>query len=102
MAPKNPRGTRAYRLAVANLKAQGATYCWRGCGTWISPEYSWPHPNCITLGHLMALEDGGHPTDPENHRAECMKCNSGDGAKRTHAKARGITYGSESYSNPNY
>lgn len=99
MAAKNPRGTRAYRTAVANLRAQGDAYCWRGCGKPLYAHLSWPHPNSITLGHLIAIEDGGHPTDPNNHAAECISCNMGDGAARTNRKKTGNT---GSYENRNW
>ena len=96
----NPRGTRAYRQAVNNLKAEGDTQCWR-CGKTLYAHLTWPHKQSITLGHLLALEDGGHPTDRGNHRAECITCNMGDGAKRTNAKRSGRGQGT-SYRNPNY
>lgn len=86
MVAKNPRGTRAYRRAVANLKAKGDAYCWRGCGTYLYATLEWPHPQSMTLGHIIALEDGGAPYDESNHAPECIKCNMGDGARRTNAK----------------
>ena len=85
MTAKNPRGTRRYQQAVKNLRARGDQQCWR-CGRWLSADARWPHPLTITLGHLLALEDGGHPTDPANHMAECIPCNMGDGARRTNDK----------------
>lgn len=99
MTMTNPRGTRAYQRAVKALKAQGDQPCWR-CGTWLSADAHWPHPLTITLGHLTALEDGGSLLDPHNHRAECIKCNMGDGARRTNNKRRGDT--GTSYVNPNW
>ena len=81
----NPRNTHQYKLALKALKAQGDANCWR-CGKTLSADLPWPHPNSITLGHLTALEDGGHPTDPGNHAAECIACNMGDGARRTNDK----------------
>lgn len=89
MVAKNPRSTRRYRKAVADLRAQGDAYCWRGCGTYLYADLEWPHPQSITLGHFVAIEDGGDPYDPDNHAAECIACNSGDGARRTNAKRRG-------------
>ena len=86
MAAKNPRGTRAYRQAVANLKAQGDAYCWRGCGTWLYANAPHGHPQAMTLGHIVAIEDGGHPTDPSNHAPECGPCNYRDGARRTNTR----------------
>jgi len=98
VAAKNPRGTRAYRQAVANLKAKGDAYCWRGCGTWLYANAPYGHPQFMTLGHLVAIEDGGHATDPSNHRPECVPCNMGDGARRTNRKRNGQT--TTSYRSP--
>ena len=96
---KNPRGTRRYQQAVRNLKAQGDAYCWRGCGTYLYANAPWPHPQCMTLGHLLALEDGGDPYDTANHMAECIACNMGDGARRTNDKRSGRDSNRKSYTN---
>ena len=83
----DPRKTRRYQQCVRNLKAQGDAYCWRGCGTYLYADAPWPHPQCMTLGHIIAYED-----DPSlfyvesNHAPECIKCNMGDGARRTNNK----------------
>jgi hypothetical protein len=87
--------------AIAALKARGEVQaCWR-CGKHLYAEAPKGHPNSITLGHYTALEDGGHPLDPNNHGPECMKCNYGDGARRTNRKRAGKTNGT-SYRNPAY
>jgi hypothetical protein len=78
----NQRSGHKYRQAVAALKAQGDTNCWR-CGKPLYADAKWPHPNSITLGHLTALEDDGDLLDPQNHAAECINCNSRDGQRRT-------------------
>ncbi|MFF2274201.1 hypothetical protein ACFVTX_18145 [Agromyces sp. NPDC058136] len=90
MVAKNPRSTRRYKKAVKDLRAKGDAYCWRpGCGKYLYADLEWPHPLSITLGHLVAIEDGGDPYDRENHAAECIACNMADGARRTNAKRRG-------------
>lgn len=87
----NRRSTRAYQAAVRNLKARGEEQnCWR-CGRLLHASRRWPHPDSITLGHLVALEDGGDLLDPQNHAPECITCNMGDGARRTNKKRRGET-----------
>ncbi|GAA1787968.1 hypothetical protein GCM10009748_23140 [Agromyces lapidis] len=86
----DPRKTRRYQQCVRNLKAQGDAYCWRGCGTYLYANAPWPHPQCMTLGHIIALEDD--PSlfyEASNHAPECIKCNMGDGARRTNRKRKG-------------
>lgn len=86
----DPRKTKRYQQCVRNLKAQGDAYCWRGCGTYLYTNAPWPHPQCMTLGHIIAYEDD--PSlfyEPSNHAPECIKCNMGDGARRTNRKRRG-------------
>lgn len=97
----NPRSGRPYMRALAALKARGAEQqCWR-CHKALYADAPKGHPQSITLGHYTALEDGGSLLDPNNHDAECMTCNYGDGARRTNRKRRGQHPGS-SYRNPNY
>ena len=97
----NPRHGHKYRQAVAELRARGAEQnCWR-CGKPLYADAPKGHPNAITLGHLIALEDGGSLLDPGNIQPECSKCNYGDGAKRTNRKKRGDGRGVV-YRNPNY
>jgi len=87
--------------AIAALKARGdIQQCWR-CGKELWAEAPKGHPRSITLGHYTALEDGGNVLAEENHGPECMKCNYGDGAKRTNAKRAGHPTGA-SYRNPAY
>lgn len=76
-----------WRRVTAPIRAN-ATECWR-CGKWLDPDLAWPHPHSVTIGHIIALEDGGAPEDPSNLAAECIQCNMGDGARRTNAK-RGL------------
>jgi 5-methylcytosine-specific restriction endonuclease McrA len=33
-------------------------------------------PNSVSAEHLVAVGDGGHPLDPKNIVAACVKCNS--------------------------
>ncbi len=40
----------------------------------------------MTLGHILALEDGGPQFDPANIAPECTKCNYSDGARRTNQR----------------
>ncbi len=97
----NPRSGRKYMQAIADLKARGEVQpCWR-CGKHLYAEAPKGHPLSITLGHLVALEDGGSLLDPTNIQPECMKCNYGDGARRTNRKRSGKT-DSRSYRNPAY
>ena len=87
--------------AIAALKARGdIQQCWR-CGKELWAEAPKGHPKSITLGHYTALEDDGNVLDPANHGPECMKCNYGDGARRTNAKRSGRGAGT-SYRNPAY
>lgn len=97
----NPRSGRKYMQAIKDLKARGEVQaCWR-CGKHLYADAPKGHPLSITLGHYTALEDGGSLLDPGNHGPECIKCNYGDGARRTNAKRRGKPNGT-SYRNPNY
>jgi len=87
----NPRSGRKYMQAIAALKARGEVQpCWR-CGKHLYAEAPKGHPLAITLGHLVALEDGGSLLDPANISAECGPCNYGDGARRTNRKRAGKT-----------
>jgi hypothetical protein len=93
-------GGRPYRRAVADLKARAPIQpCWR-CGKTLYADAPAGHPDSITLGHLTAIEDGGDLLSPNNHSAECMKCNYGDGAKRTNRKRAGKS--GSSFRNPAY
>lgn len=93
----DPRDTYSYRQAVKKLKARAPEQqCW-SCGKWLYAELKYPHPLSITLGHYVALEDGGHLTHPSNHGAQCVACNMGDGARRTNNKRSGRN--GNSYSN---
>jgi hypothetical protein len=87
--------------AIAALKNRGDMQnCWR-CGKELWAEAPKGHPRSITLGHYTALEDGGDVLGEGNHGPECMKCNYGDGARRTNAKRAGRDVGT-SYRNPAY
>lgn len=82
------RGGRANMKAIAELKARGdIQHCW-SCGKELWADAPHHHPRHITLGHYIALEDGGALWDPENYGPQCGKCNYGDGARRTNAKRR--------------
>ncbi len=105
--PNNPRAGRPYMRALAALKARGEVQqCWRqaspDCARILHASAPKGHPQSITLGHLIAIEDGGDPLDPANHAAECMKCNYGDGARRTNARKQGTVVDTSSYRNPNW
>ncbi len=96
--PNNPRAGRPYMRALAALKARGEVQeCWRqaspDCARILHASAPKGHPQSITLGHLIAIEDGA---------AECMKCNYGDGARRTNAKKNGTATDFSSYRNPNW
>ncbi len=98
--PKNPRSGRPYRRAVANLKARAAVQqCWR-CGKTLYADAPKGHPDAITLGHLIALVDGGSVLDPKNHEPECGHCNSVDGGRRGAARRAGTPSNVTSYRNP--
>lgn len=85
----NPRSGRKYMAAIAALKARGEIQnCWR-CGKTLYASAPKGHELSITLGHYVALEDGGDLLDPNAHGPECMACNYGDGARRTNAKRSG-------------
>lgn len=59
------------------LKAQviaDATHCGR-CGGWLDKSLRWPARMSATAGHIVALIDGGHPTDRANLQAEHLTCN---------------------------
>lgn len=87
--------------AIAALKARGEVQaCWR-CGKHLYAEAPKGHPLSITLGHLVALEDGGALLDEANIQPECGPCNYGDGARRTNRK-RAEKTGGTSYRNPAY
>ena len=40
----------------------------------------------MTLGHYLAIEDGGPQFDPNNYGPECGPCNYSDGARRTNQR----------------
>lgn len=88
--PINPRAGRPYMRALQALKDRAPVQeCWRQgpkCARILYADAPKGHPQSITLGHLIALEDGGDPLDPMNHAPECPACNYGDGARRTNAK----------------
>ena len=89
MASTNIRSGRPYMRAVAALKARADVQeCW-SCGKTLYAAAEWPHPRSITLGHYIAVEDGGDLLDPDNHGPQCIKCNMGDGARRTNGKRLG-------------
>jgi hypothetical protein len=72
--------------AVQNLKSRGdIQQCW-SCGKTLYAAAPKGHPNSITLGHYVALQDGGDLLDPNNHGPQCMACNYGDGARRTNRR----------------
>lgn len=83
------RGTHRYQLAVRALKARARFQQCMTCPKTLDATLSKGHPLAITLGHIVAVEDGGDPFDPSNHGPQCGKCNYGDGARRTNAKRRG-------------
>lgn len=75
-----------WRRNVTIVRANAST-CWR-CGRDLNPEAIEGDPDFPTVGHLVAVEDGG-TDDLDNLAAECAKCNYGDGARRTNAKRSG-------------
>ena len=83
---RNHQGGRRWQQAKAELRSRGDAYCWRGCGTWLLVDAPRGHPQFMTLGHIVALEDGGPQFDPANLAAECAPCNYSDGARRTNRR----------------
>lgn len=83
------RGGRPFEREKSRIKAT-ATYCERpGCGKPISAVFPWPDPRCVTVGHIVPLAYGGDPLDPDNLRAECLACNTAEGARMTNAARSG-------------
>ena len=98
-------GGRAWQTARAELKARGDAYCWRGCGTYLLVDAPRGHPQFMTMGHVIALEDGGARYDPDNIRPECGPCNFSDGARRTNKRLGNPHHPREirqTYSNPEW
>lgn len=89
--------------AIAELKARGEIqYCW-SCGKQLHADAPRNHPMHITLGHYIALEDGGALWDPDNYGPQCGPCNYGDGARRTNRKrAHRLPRQGSTYSNPTW
>lgn len=86
--------------ALQQLRERGDIQnCWR-CDKELHADAPKGHPKSITLGHYTALEDGGDLLDPDNHGPECIRCNMGDGARRTNRKRSGEK--NVIYINPNY
>jgi len=98
---------KAYAEAVAALKARAPIqYCW-SCGKELRASAKRGDPQLITLGHYVAVEDGGSLLDPTNHGPQCAPCNYGDGARRTNAKRYGrpftpTTVATRSYRNDDW
>jgi 5-methylcytosine-specific restriction endonuclease McrA len=87
------RGGRPYERAKARIK-ELAEYCMK-CGKAISSDYRWPHPNSVTVGHIIPLALGGQPLDPDNLQPECIRCNSGEGtaiSQQLHGKHKTASY----------
>lgn len=82
------RSGRPYERAKATVK-RNAERCWR-CGRPLDPAALRGQPGFVTVGHVLAIEDGG-TNDLSNLAPECEKCNYGDGAARTNRKRRGET-----------
>jgi 5-methylcytosine-specific restriction endonuclease McrA len=72
-----------YRTAKRNLFNDRARrpLCWF-CGKWV--DYSLPvrHPMAKSVHHVVDLQDGGDPFDPENMELAHITCNSSAGASR--------------------
>ena len=86
------RSGRPWERIKARIQAN-TTNCWR-CGVELDGiTYKWPHPLSVTVGHIIALEDckaaGIDPEDESNLAGECVRCNMGDGARRTNRKRQG-------------
>lgn len=79
-------GGSSWRKAQAELHSRGDAYCWRGCGTFLLVDAPRRHPQFMTMGHVVALQDGGAKYDPRNIMPECKPCNYRDGARRTNRK----------------
>lgn len=91
------RSGRPYERNKAIIR-RNAEQCWR-CGRPLDPNARRGEPGFVTVGHLLAVEDGG--TDQLNNLApECAPCNYGDGANRTNRKRRGQP--ASTWTNPNW
>lgn len=100
---RHHKGGRQWQQAKAELRSRGDAYCWRGCGTYLLANAPQWHPQFMTMGHYIAVEDGGAQFDPNNYGPECKKCNYGDGAHRTNAKRGHPTRPmARSHSNPDW
>jgi len=80
------RSGRPYERSKTIVK-RNAEQCWR-CGRPLDPAARRGEPGFVTVGHLVAVEDGG-TDDLSNLAPECGPCNYGDGANRTNAKRAG-------------
>ena len=96
------RSGRPYRRAVAALKARGDIQnCW-SCGKTLYADAPRGHPNSITLGHYVALADGGDLLNPDNHGPQCPADNYRGGAEITNRRRRAAQCSGMSYRNPAY
>lgn len=95
-------GGNSWRKAQAELHSRGDAYCWRGCGTYLLVDAPRWHPQFMTMGHIIALEDKGEKYNPANIMPECGPCNYSDGARRKNRKHRNAAPLPDSYYNDNW
>lgn len=67
------RAGRPWQRLRAQVIAE-STHCGE-CRRPLCPHLRWPALQSSTAGHIIALIDGGHPTDRANLQAEHLTCN---------------------------
>ena len=73
MARSKGRSGRPWQRLRAQVLAE-STHCAR-CGLVLRPDLASPHRYSSTVDHVVALVDGGHPTDRANLVAMHRTCN---------------------------
>lgn len=73
MARSKGRAGRPWQRLRHQILA-ASTHCAR-CGQPLRPWLDWPALMSSTVGHIVALCEGGHPTDRANLQAEHLTCN---------------------------
>lgn len=76
----NPRSEWKVRRLRAQVAARDNWTCYR-CRLSIDPTLRYPHPQSVSLEHIVELAAGGHPYDPANCSVSHLSCNREHGAK---------------------
>lgn len=76
----DPRRTSRYQKVRAEV-LKYATHC-HICGRPFDPRYVGRHRLAKSADHIVPLDAGGDPYDPENLRPAHLGCNSSRGARR--------------------